>query len=57
MTLKADVFFNLLFRKTWQNKCLKSPVSEEPLTSDKGNVRKDCPKLNDRTFTIFIDNC
>ena len=39
----------------WLDKCLKSPVSEDPLTSNIGNGTKHCSELNDSTFTIFID--
>ena len=44
-------------RKTWLDKCLKSPVSEDPLTSIKVNWPKYCLNLNETTFTIFIDPC
>ena len=44
-------------RKTWLDKCLKSPVSEDPLTSIKVNGRKYCLNLNESTFTIFNDTC
>ena len=43
--------------KTPLDKCLKSPVSEEPWTTDMVNGSKHCWKLNDSTFTIFIDPC
>ena len=39
------------------SKCLKSPVSEDPSTSDMVNGPKLCWNLNDSTFTIFIDLC
>ena len=41
MTLIADVFFFGL-RKTWSDKCRKSPVSEGPSTSNMVNGRKYC---------------
>ena len=44
-------------RKTWLDKCLKSPVSEDPSTSNIVNRLKHSSKLNDSTFTIFIDTC
>ena len=44
-------------RKTWLDKGLKSPVWEDPSTSDMVNGRKYCWNLNDSTFTIFIDPC
>ena len=37
------------------HKCLKSPISEDPLTSDMVNGSKHYWNLNDTTFTIFID--
>ena len=43
--------------KMWLDKCLKSPVSEDPLTSNMLNVPKHCLNLNDSTFTIFIGPC
>ena len=57
MTLIADVFLKFRLRKTWLDKCVKSPVSEDPSTSNMVNGLKDCSKLNDSTFTIFIDTC
>ena len=43
-------------RKTWLDKCLKSLVSEDPLTRNvvKGPIH--CFILNDTTFTIFTDD-
>ena len=41
----------------WLDKCLKSRVPEDPSTSKMVNGSKDCSKLNDFTFTIFIDRC
>ena len=43
--------------KTWLDKCLKSPVLEDPLTSNMVNERKHCWNLKDSNFTIFIDPC
>ena len=43
--------------KMWLDKCLKSPVSEDPLTSNMLNVPKHCLNLNDSTFTIFFGPC
>ena len=40
----------------WLDKCLKSPLSEDPSTSDMVNGPKHCWNLNDSTFTIFIDH-
>ena len=43
--------------KMWLDKCLKSPLSEDPSTSNMVNGWKHCSKLNDSNFTIFIDPC
>ena len=53
MTLRADVFLSL---ETGLGKCLKSPVSEDPLTSNMVNGPKHWWKLNDSNFTILIDH-
>ena len=45
------------FRNTSLNKLLKSPVSEDPLRSNMAKGPKHFSKLNDSTFTIFIDPC
>ena len=42
MTLIAFVFWKLLTPKTWLDKCLKSPVSEDPSKSYMVNVHKHC---------------
>ena len=44
-------------RKTWLDKCLKSPASEDPLTSDMANASKHCWNPNDSTVAIFINQC
>ena len=44
-------------RNTWLDNCLKSPVSKDPSTINMLNRPKHCSKLNDSTFTIFIDHC
>ena len=49
------VILNLRLRKMWLRKCQKSRLSEDPLTSNIVNRLKNCSKLNDSTFTIFID--
>ena len=49
MTLTDFVFPNLPAPKTWSDKCLKSPVSEDPLTSNMENEHS--------TFIISIDHC
>ena len=35
-------FRNYRLQKTWLDKCLKCPVSEDPLTSNMGNRAKHC---------------
>ena len=40
MTLTAFLFPKLQTLKTWLAKCLKSPVPEDPLTSNMVNVLK-----------------
>ena len=50
-------FRNCGLQKTWLDKCLKSPVSEDPLTGNLVNVPKHCFNLNYSTFTMFIDQC
>ena len=57
MTLLADVFLNFRLWEAWLDKCLRSPVSEDSATSNIVNGLKYCWKLNDSTFTIFIDTC
>ena len=57
LILIADVFLNLRLQKIWLDKCLKSLVSEDPLTSDMVNGPKNCWNLSDSIFTIFIDLC
>ena len=44
-------------RKTQLDKSLKSPVSEEPLTSNMVNGPKHSWNLNDSSFTRFTDPC
>ena len=58
-TLPAQVMYlgNCGRRKTWLDKCLKSPVWEDPSTSNMLNRRKHLFNLNNSTFTIFIDHC
>ena len=48
-------FWTYALRKTWSYKCLKSPVSEDPSTSNMGKGPKHCWNLNDSTFTISTD--
>ena len=42
VTLIADVFLNYGLQKMGLNNCLKSPVSEDPLTSNMENGPKHC---------------
>ena len=49
-------FWTYGLRNTWLDKCLKSPLSDNPSTSNMLNGPKLCSKLNDRTFTMFIDS-
>ena len=44
-------------KKMWLAKCLKSPVSDNPRTSNMVNGLKHCINLNGSTLTIFIDHC
>ena len=50
-------FCTYRLRKTWLDKCQKIPVSEEHSSGNMVNGRKHSSKLNDSTFTIFIDPC
>ena len=44
-------------RKIWLDKCLKSPVPEDPDTDSKENGLKHCWNLSSSTITIFINHC
>ena len=57
MTLMADMFLNWRTRKTCLGKRLKSPIEEEPSTSNMVNRPKHYWNLNDRSVTIFIYYC
>ena len=50
-------FWTYGLRNTWLVKCLKSPVSEDPSTRNLVNGTKYYSKLDDSTFTTFIDPC
>ena len=41
--------------KQWLDKCLKIPVSENPLKSNLVNGPKHCSNLNHSIFGVFID--
>ena len=57
MTLAAFVFPKLRTLKTWLDKCLKSPVSENLSRSNMVNTAKHCWNLYHGTFITFIDYC
>ena len=50
------VFRKLRSPKTWSDKCLKSPVSDDPLTSNMVNVQKRSWNQHHSIFSIFIDH-
>ena len=49
----AFLFAILPTAKTWLDKRLKSPVSEDGSTSNMVNVPKHCPNVRHITFTIL----
>ena len=55
MTLLADLFPKLI--KTWLDKCLESPVWEDPSTDNMVNWSKHLFHLNGTPFNIIIDHC
>ena len=57
MTLTAFVFPKLRTLKTWLDKCLKSPVGEDPSKNNMVNVPNHCSNLHHRLFTIIINHC
>ena len=57
MILIADVSFKLRSGNTWLDKCPKTHVSEDLLTSYLAHGLKHCWILDGSTFTIFIDPC
>ena len=56
MTLTEFVFPKLRPPKTWSDKCLKSPLSEDPLKSNMVNAPNHCCNLHHSIFTIFVDH-
>ena len=54
MTLTALPFPKLPTLKIWLDKCLKSPVSEDPSTNNMVNAPKHVLNLHHSTFIIFI---
>ena len=57
MTLIDFVFQELRTKKTWLDKCLKSPVSMDISTGNMVNGPKHCSNLHENTFIIFTDHC
>ena len=57
MTLIDLVFPKLLPPKTWSDKCLKSPFSEDPSTSNMVNLPNCARNLHGSIFIRFIDHC
>ena len=57
VTLTDFVFPKLQTPKTWSDKCLKNPLSDNPWTSNMANVRQHCSNLHHSIFIIFIDHC
>ena len=57
LTRTAFVVSKISTPKTWLDKCLKSPVLEEPSTRNMVNVPKHCWNLHHSSFVIFIDHC
>ena len=55
MTLIAFVFWKLSTPKTWLAKCLKSPVSVDPLKSNMADLPKHCWNLHHSIFILFIE--
>ena len=56
MMLIAFIFPNLPTPKTWLDKYLKGPVSEEVSTSNMTHVHKHCWNLHHSIVIIFIDH-
>ena len=54
MSLIVQLFPNLRTRKTWLKKCLKSVVSEDPLTSNMVRETKHCGNLNTPSFPYLL---
>ena len=56
ITLIDFVFSKIWTPKTWSDKCLESPVLDDPSTSNMVNVAMHCSNLRHSTFIIFIDH-
>ena len=57
MTIIADAFLKLRTPKSVVKKCLKSPVSGNPSTSNMVRGTKQCCNLNDTNFIILSNHC
>ena len=57
MTLTAFAFSKLRTLKTWLDKYLQSPISEDASRSNIVNLPKHCWNLYHSTFIILIDHC
>ena len=57
MTFIDFIFRKLRSPKKWSDKCLKSPVSDDPSTNNMVNVQKCSWNHHHSTFSIFIDHC
>ena len=57
VNLIAFIFPNLPTPKTWLDKYLKGPVSEEVSTSNMTHVHKHCSNHHRSIVIIFIDHC
>ena len=50
-------FQNYGLQKTWLEKCLKNPVSKDPLTGNIANELKHCWNPHDSTIIRSINHC
>ena len=50
-------FWTCGLEKTWLDKCLKSPVSDDHSKSNMVNEPKSFSNMKDSTFTLSIDHC
>ena len=57
MTYIAYLFPEFPAQNTLLHQCLKSCVSQIPLTDNMANGSKHCYNLNGSSFTIFINHC
>ena len=56
MTLIDFLFPKLRNLKTWSDKCLKSPVLEDPSKRNMVSVPEHCRNLHQSIFITFIDH-